>query len=105
MSIGIQVAIGVFVALAGTGGILAFALRYNREDSQSLVGTMREVSAELRLDLERLTAERDGLRDRVEELSDEIVKLRQESELLRHELSNRGLVARTAPGGAPHADR
>jgi len=70
--------IGVVGALLGSSGVVWVALRFNREDAAGLVGTMRDVSAELRTELARTQKERDGLRDEVTALRVEIAKLRGE---------------------------
>ena len=70
--------IGVVGALLGSSGIVWVALRFNREDAAGLVGTMRDVSAELRTELARTQKERDTLRDEVTALRVEIGKLRSE---------------------------
>lgn len=100
MSTTVATAIGVLAGLFGAGGIVTFALRYNREDADSLVGTMRAVSAELRVELERLTTQRDELLTRVDDLHLELAAQGRQIALLRHELASHGLIAPTAPGGA-----
>lgn len=76
MSGSISVVIGVVVALVGSGGVVFGALRYNRQEAAGMVGIMREVSDELRLELERTQIERDELREAVGNLRTEVTKLR-----------------------------
>lgn len=69
--------------MLGPSGILWFAFRFNREDSKAAVGTMREVAAELRLELDRTQKERDALRIEVSALREECGSLRLEVSKLR----------------------
>lgn len=93
--------IGGVVTLVGPTGIVWFALRFNREDARAAVDTMKEVSGELRLELERAHKERDALatalekayeqrgllEKRVKELTDETTALRAECGRLRQEVT------------------
>lgn len=93
--------IGAIVAFIGPSGIVWFALRFNREDARAAVDTMKEVSAELRLELERAHKERDSLEaalevayeqrghleHRVRELTAETAALREECGRLREEVT------------------
>lgn len=77
----------IIIALAtlvfGPTGAIIFALRFNREDAKAAVGTMRDVAAELRLELERTIAENKELRAEVVALRTECGHLRIEVTKLR----------------------
>lgn len=73
--------------LLGPTGIVWVALRFNRDDAREAVGTMREVSAELRTELARTAEERDRLRVQVEDLTGEVTALRTECGSLRREVT------------------
>lgn len=76
------------VGLLGPSGLVWVALRFNREDAKSAVGTMREVSEQLRLELERAHKENEALRAEVVALRAECGTLSREVSLLRR--SNEG---------------
>ena len=77
----LSLAIGLF----GICGVIFTALKYNRDDSRSVVeqqnivlNDMKTVNDELRAAATDLRAERDGLRTQVQELTGQIAALRAE---------------------------
>lgn len=71
------------VGLLGPTGLIWVALKFNREDAKSAIGTMREISEELRLELERAQRENKDLRLEIVALRGECGNLRREVTLLR----------------------
>lgn len=80
--------IGAATLIIGPSGVLWFAFRFNREDAKAAVGTMRDVAAELRLELARAVSENKELRAEVAALRQECTHLRVEVTKLRE--SNEG---------------
>lgn len=80
--------------LVGISGAIWTALKFNREDAKSAVGTMKEISSELRLELQRaqdankdLEAQRGAMRIANRSLQHEVAGLRTECAGLRLECS------------------
>ncbi len=72
----LTLAVGIITAIGGSGGVVFAALRFNRENADSLVDTMKAVGDELRLELARTQDERNALRTEVTALTKEISALR-----------------------------
>lgn len=81
------VIIGAATLIIGPSGILWFAVRFNREDAKAAVGTMRDVAAELRLELERAYKKNEDLEREVVNLRVECGALREECGALRVEVT------------------
>lgn len=81
------VIIGALTLVLGPSGILWFAFRFNREDAKAAVGTMRDVAAELRTELERAYAKNASLETEVVNLRIECGALREECAHLRVEVT------------------
>lgn len=71
----VSVVLGVIVALAGSGGILFGALRFNREEATRVVGQQAQILDDMRDLYEVTRTERDALREEVRRCSDEIERL------------------------------
>ena len=79
--------IGAATLVLGPSGVLWFAFRFNREDAKAAVGTMRDVAAELRTELERAYAKNVSLEKEVVNLRLECGELRKECGQLRVEVT------------------
>jgi predicted nucleic acid-binding Zn-ribbon protein len=78
-------ALPLIIGLAGLGGIVFTALKYNRDDTTAvlsqqniIVGDMKTLNDELRHTTVELRTERDGLRAQVRDLTNQIDALREE---------------------------
>lgn len=79
--------IGLATLVLGPTGLLYFAFRFNREDSKAAVGTMRDVAAELRTELDRAYKKNQSLETEVVRLRIECGALREECGALRREVT------------------
>jgi hypothetical protein len=71
------------IGLVGLAGVIFTALKYNRDDTTSVIGQqdtilneMKTLNDELRTTTSELRTERDGLREQVAELTTQVEKLR-----------------------------
>jgi hypothetical protein len=78
-------ALPIIIGLLGVAGLLFTAMKYNRDDTTSvvnqqnvIVSDMKLLNDELRTTTADLRGERDGLRAQVEELTKQIQALRTE---------------------------
>jgi hypothetical protein len=78
-------AIPIIIGLAGLGGLIFTALKYNRDDTTAvltqqnvIVGDMKTLNDELRQTTADLRTERDGLKEQVIELTRQVDALRVE---------------------------
>jgi vacuolar-type H+-ATPase subunit I/STV1 len=78
-------ALPLIIGLFGVAGLVFTALKYNRDDTTSvlaqqstIVGEMKTLNDELRVTTADLRAERDGLKRQVTELTNQIAALRTE---------------------------
>jgi predicted nucleic acid-binding Zn-ribbon protein len=78
-------ALPLIIGLLGVAGLVFTALKYNRDDTTSvlnqqntIVGEMKTLNDELRATTSELRIERDGLKTQVQELTKQIDALREE---------------------------
>jgi predicted RNase H-like nuclease (RuvC/YqgF family) len=78
-------ALPIIIGLFGLGSIIFTALKYNRDDTTSvvtqqnvIVSDMKTLNEELRTRTQELREERDGLKGQVDELTRQIQALRHE---------------------------
>lgn len=69
MEITAATAIGVLIALVGTGGVLFTALRYNRTEAAGYIEIMKGLNESMEQSLKRAQEERDEMSEKVLELS------------------------------------
>jgi len=90
----LPIILAAIVTIAGSGGVVFGALRYNRDEAgriveqqTSVLTDMRGLNDELQEALSRTRTERDELRDEVRKCRDEIMGLRGQVKALQDSLA------------------
>lgn len=79
----LPIVLGLIVAVAGSGGLVFGALRYNREEAGKVIAQHGQILADMRVLNDELQAALNRTRTERDELNAEVVKLRVEIHELR----------------------